>query len=86
MGVIFRKQTGLAAGSISGCAREQPIVALSANGSIRPNSDTQGSRLERLFMPPLPPLPMVDKPAQLVESRHSSSLSEVGLESHNACQ
>jgi hypothetical protein len=42
--------------------------------------------LERLFMPPLPPLPMVDKPAQLVESRHSSSLSEIGLESHNACQ
>jgi hypothetical protein len=53
---------------------------------IRPNSDTQVSRLERLFMPPLPPLPMVDKPAQLVESRHSSSLSEIGLESHNACQ
>jgi hypothetical protein len=35
-GVIFRKQTVLAAGSISGCAREQPIVAFSANGSIRP--------------------------------------------------
>jgi len=42
MGVIFRKQTGLAAGSISGCAREQPIGASSANGSIRPTSDLRG--------------------------------------------
>src|SRR6266478_9349055 len=37
-------------------------------------------------MPHSRPLPTVDKPAQLVESRHSSSLSEVGLESHNPYQ